>query len=587
MASVQAQRKGELYPILRSSTDARAQPNATLRTAVSQSSTARPSSYNNGGGPLSRILRPGGQLNGSWQSRNTLPRHRGGDLRQKEHMYQSKEALRDGGNKQGNAHVQNLWKAGQPSSIPRTVAMTPSKPGSQSTSYAKSQKGLDATHSLALRRLRVSAGHPTVAEASPAGAIKPSLGTSCPLKCTFCGAELLTRKYFASAWPEFIMCAKCKDGLPTCHVCHRKAAHAEHTDICWLPSKFVGNKESSTTTGLTDQENRRTLSGGCHRPPASIGGLNLCSECVLLFPVVEDKQVNRLFKEAVTILRKEASISFDDSRVFHQSRLVEPATASGLADKNGCGGFPFPVHAVDLASLKTSIYAKHSLHGGHTTFGRCETLEIIERQTNPPLVSRMRAVRQILVAKGLPESVFLAHLAHELMHAFLWCSSNGGHATPSIDLAVEEGLCNVIAARVLELRDAQLASSEKRSLVGEQSCTARAGRQSDVSHAQESGKRSRTSHLTSSEAAANVALIAYERKVIAVRLSMMSEDKDKIYGDGYRAVRRAVEALGIKRALQLVRTAGSSLEMFKRAVFGSSILAQTHNIAEVACSRAC
>ncbi|EPT30561.1 hypothetical protein TGME49_244400 [Toxoplasma gondii ME49] len=598
MASLHTQRKKETLPELRSDAETCVQLSATARTAVSHTPSLQPASNTLGGVLLSRFQRTGGKPSVIYQPGNAPSKYHGGNLSQVEHACRRKEAPRNGGIKQSHEYAQSVSRrADQLSSIPRFVAATASKSGSQSTSHPLSgQKGSLTTGHFALRRHMTTPAHPRVTGGTPAGAIRPSPGTSNQFKCTFCGVTLLTRKYFASSWPEFIMCARCTEVLPTCHVCHRKAARAAYADdICWLPSKFVGKKKP-TATGLPDQESSRTGTGGHHRPPGDVGGLNLCSECALLLPVVGDEQVSRLLEVAVAILRAEANISFDDTRVFRPTLLGEPAALCTFGDhRNKSAAFPFPVLAMDVASLKTSMHAKHSIDGGHTTFGRCETLEITETQTNAPRVSRTRAIRRILVAKGLPESVFLAHLAHELMHAFLWCSTEGGQTAPSIDLAVEEGLCNVMAARVLEIRDAQLASIETPTMVDGQSCAYPFAKPSNqkaaeaLSHAHGSGMGvSRTSHqqtVNSTEAAANAALIAYERKVIAVRLSLMAEDKDKVYGDGYRAVKKAAEALGIKRALHLVRTQGTSLEVFKRAALGSSTVAQTRSSDGMTCRK--
>ncbi|KEP64986.1 UNVERIFIED_CONTAM: hypothetical protein HHA_244400 [Hammondia hammondi] len=599
MASLHAHRKKETLPELRSNAETCVQSSATARTAVSHAPSLDTASTTLGGVQLSRFQRTGDKPSVIYRPGYAPTKYHGGNLSQVEHACRRKEAPRNGCIKQSHEHAQRVSRrADQLTSIPRFVAATASKSGSQSTSHPLSgQKGSLTIDHFALRRHMTSPAHPRVTGGSPAGAIRPPPGTSTPFKCTFCGVALLTRKYFASSWPEFIMCARCTEVLPACHVCHRKAAPAAYADdICRLPSKFVGQKP--TTTGLPDQESSRSRTGGHHRPPGDVGGLNLCSECALLRPVVGDEQVSRLLEVAVAILRAEANISFDDTRVFRPTLLAEPAaTLCKLADhQNKSAAFPFPVLAMDIASLKTSVHAKHSIHGGHTTFGRCETLEITETQTNAPRVSRTRAIRRILVAKGLPESVFLAHLAHELMHAFLWCSTEGGQTAPSIDLAVEEGLCNVMAARVLEIRDAQLASIETPTMVDGQRCADLSAKPSNqkaaetLNHAHRSGMGfSRTSHqkqtVNSTEVAANAALIAYERKVIAVRLSLMAEDKDKVYGDGYRAVKKAVEALGIKRALHLVRTQGISLEFFRRAVLGSSTVAQTRSSDGMTCRK--
>eukprot|EP00918_Siedleckia_nematoides_P072709 GHVU01158684.1.p1 GENE.GHVU01158684.1~~GHVU01158684.1.p1 ORF type:complete len:614 (+),score=70.55 GHVU01158684.1:129-1970(+) len=62
-----------------------------------------------------------------------------------------------------------------------------------------------------------------------------------------------------------------------------------------------------------------------------------------------------------------------------------------------------------------------------------------------------RYVKRIAVIRGLPRSLFVAHLCHEYIHALLFLSE-----APPLPRDVEEGLCNVVAEIYLSVRVEEL-----------------------------------------------------------------------------------------------------------------------------------
>ncbi|PFH32889.1 hypothetical protein BESB_015020 [Besnoitia besnoiti] len=410
--------------------------------------------------------------------------------------------------------------------------------------------------------------------ASSGAASRPTLIPAAPLRCSYCCATLRERKYFAAAWPELIMCARCSDALPSCHVCHRKAAEVRHTQESSQPwSQLCGGEEPLTSKTPTGTENGKNATRLTQKPPVRVGGLNLCGGCASLGPVLNERQVERLLGEALEFLHEQANISFNDTKLFPLPKVPD---TDATPPRNNDGQrrrltFPYPVQAADLERMRASEFVPA---GDATPFGCCETLEVLEK-TKSGWLARSLSVKRILVAKGLPESVFRAHLAHELLHAFIWCTRGGERSATAIDRAVEEGLCNTVTSRVLQLRDSLLAAAERRTACaasgskGQNQLISRDANQVPQHHGLVPAPQQKPNSGDASQTAGAAALIAHERRVIAVRLGIMANDTDKIYGEGYRVVRKAVDECGFQKALHLVRTEGSSLEVFKKAAFGS------------------
>ncbi|PHJ15421.1 hypothetical protein CSUI_010768 [Cystoisospora suis] len=369
--------------------------------------------------------------------------------------------------------------------------------------------------------------------------------------CCYCGDLLRRRKFFASVWPELAMCAGCKDNLPDCHVCQRKAVGSAYVQ------RAVRFKADSLQFYQEPHLRRKTApnsKGVGVKASAATGGLKLCDECAGLQPVLSPAQVSRLVAEAVVILYAEAGIWFGGTSAFssftdetREAPDHESVRRGGKKDSS----FPFPIEAVDLRLLAPAGTAR-----GDVSFGRCDTLTLSGRAPlgAHPLsggsASEVRAVQRVLVAKGLPESVFLAHLVHELLHAFLWCSTS--KIDKAIHPALEEGVCNALAARVLERRQEILMGQEERCPKG-----MRASPADEVSQL-------RASALADSPQLMSPA-VAHEIKVVNLRLKLMETHRDEVYGEGYRIVRGVVKRAGLREALRLVRESGRSTEEFEEA----------------------
>lgn len=117
----------------------------------------------------------------------------------------------------------------------------------------------------------------------------------------------------------------------------------------------------------------------------------------------------------------------------------------------------------------------------------------------------VRQVQGIYLLSGLPEAVHTAHLAHELMHAWIFLSG-----FPILDPMWEEGLCNLIAAKYLEYTAAELKKKQIR-------------RPLPLAQAKE--------------------------ELVRFQLWKMERNPDPAYGDGYKMVRKIVAEKGLKKVL--------------------------------------
>lgn len=396
-------------------------------------------------------------------------------------------------------------------------------------------------------------------------------------RCSYCGDILRRRKYYSVVWPELGMCARCKDSLPNCHVCHRKAVDSpfmrdKPRADCNLVSHFSQERDSNSRAG-----GRKLLTNA--------GGLNLCGDCAGLDPVLTRSQVSRLVTEAATILHVDAGIRFDDTGALSCLPAMRRELAGSVNMRSGTEKdcpFPFPIEAADFQSL-TRVASAH----GDVSFGRCDTLKITLRVptgTHAPdegPTTEVRAVKRVLVARGLPESVFLAHLVHELLHAFLWCSRKGNNKP--IHLALEEGVCNALTARVLQRRQGVLAAQERglknlpetsKTILGKTGLpvVSEVPCRPECSAAVKDSPAGGTSQLPglafSACSQSMCPEVAHEMRVVDIRLRLMETHRDEIYGQGYRIVRDVVKRLGLREALRLVREEGGSIEEFKRAAVG-------------------
>ncbi|PFH38512.1 hypothetical protein BESB_008540 [Besnoitia besnoiti] len=399
-------------------------------------------------------------------------------------------------------------------------------------------------------------------------------------RCTYCGERLRTHKHFIQVWPEFIMCTPCA-ACPPCNTCHRKAFDA---------IVELGEGTKSFLCPLAEEE----------------GGLRLCGHCALLYPVRTRRDLAEATAASLDWLEDKGLMFTDDLLKYQRTEAVgkmlwrldsRPSSPqAGLASASPhrpLGGKhdarifirseerlpsaawiekdpPFEPEAGDPARPRTppSLASQRSLTipvegvsfaalnptSATNIYGRCETEKVFVETPAPMGRSASvpaRLVRRVGVVQGLPQTFFLSHLTHELLHAFLWCRQP---EEGSLKLDVEEGMCNSVSASIFQDRLLAIDRREAALLAGETAAPpgVRTPLQNPVFAELAPG----------SPAAVELEklLLDFERRVIATRLGDMERDDHACYGKGYRAMRDVISAIGLPRTVELTRIYGHSLD---------------------------
>ncbi|KFG63860.1 hypothetical protein TGRUB_233180 [Toxoplasma gondii RUB] len=402
------------------------------------------------------------------------------------------------------------------------------------------------------------------------------------LWCTYCGDRLRTHKHLIQVWPEFIMCTLCA-ASPSCSTCHRKAFDA------------VVELKTSKKSFLCPKR-------------ADEGGLNLCGHCAVLSPVRSRKRLAQTTATAVAWLQSHGlhftddllkyqrtedveqllqrldtdellyghlqspagsarkSRSADRNRVFIRSHESIPDTLcieQGRQSAESLAGdqaetmplerqrsLTIPVESVTFASLNPTP--------GTNIYGRCETEKTTVKSPVNGRCSSVpaRLVRRVGVVRGLPQTFFLSHLTHELLHAYLWCRQPG---EGSLRLDVEEGMCNWVSAEIFKDRLAAIDAREADMLAGEVAPA------SDAPTPLDSPVFAEVDRASPAALEIERLFLQFERRVINSRLRDMETDAHACYGDGYRAMREVIAAIGLPKTVELTRLYGDNLGNFVEA----------------------
>ncbi|KEP67163.1 UNVERIFIED_CONTAM: hypothetical protein HHA_233180 [Hammondia hammondi] len=399
------------------------------------------------------------------------------------------------------------------------------------------------------------------------------------LWCTYCGDRLRTHKHSIHVWPEFIMCTPCA-ASPSCSTCHRKAFDSV--------VELKTGKKSFLCPQRIDE-----------------GGLNLCGHCAVLSPVRSRKRLAQITATAVAWLQSHG-LHFTDNLLKYQrtedveqllqrldteellyGHLQSPADSvrkPRAADRNRVfirsheslpdtlcieqgrqsvenlvgdqaettpletqRSLTIPVESVTFASLNPTP--------GTNIYGRCETEKTTVRSPVNGRCSSVpaRLVRRVGVVRGLPQTFFLSHLTHELLHAYLWCRQPG---EGSLRLDVEEGICNWASAEILKDRLEAIDARESDILAGE------VGPAPNAQTPLDSPVFAEVERASPAALEIERLFLQFERRVIYSRLGDMETDAHACYGEGYRAMREVIAAIGLPKTVELTRLYGDNLGNF-------------------------
>nr|CEL67499.1 TPA: hypothetical protein BN1204_032990 [Neospora caninum Liverpool] len=406
--------------------------------------------------------------------------------------------------------------------------------------------------------------------------------TGIRLWCTYCGARLRSHKHLVQMWPEFIMCTPCAAG-PSCSTCHRKAFDA------------VVDLKNGTKSYLCPHRSEE-------------GGMHLCGHCALLCPVRSRRSLARSTATALAWLQSHGVHFTDDLLKYQRTEDVEhllerldtqealqahvncpagsspppkPGSAAGnrvfirsheslpgtLSIEQGrpCEAFAggaTRTHTPTLQSQRSFTIAVEAVTFAELNptpatniYGRCETEKLPVRPgTHGSSSVPERLVRRVGVVRGLPQTFFLSHLTHELLHAFIWCRQPG---EGSLRLDVEEGMCNWVSSAIFKDRLEAIDAREADLLAGETAAGVPSPLDSPVF----------SDIQRDSPAAVELEklFLNFERRVINGRLGDMESDTHVCYGDGYRAMREVIAAIGLAKTVELTETYGDNLDNFVAA----------------------
>lgn len=208
------------------------------------------------------------------------------------------------------------------------------------------------------------------------------------------------------------MCKQCAESLPRCASCDRKI-------------------NNTTTDGV-------------------------CSRCLSLESVRSFSQVRSAFDAASHFFRRVFSCDIARSLREQHPGLVAtsgPLLLSALDKDLRTIAFP-----VDIQALPASLLGGSGCDGCSTA-GRTD-LKVSRR-------SKRRYVKGIYVLLGLPYTLFLAHLCHELMHAALFLSNleAAGNNRYKFTPTDEESLCIAVSLLALDHILSEDLTQDERTLI--------------------------------------------------------------------------------------------------------------------------
>ncbi|CDJ42315.1 hypothetical protein, conserved [Eimeria tenella] len=421
-------------------------------------------------------------------------------------------------------------------------------------------------------------------------------------RCTYCNAVLRRTKNFISSWPKVLFCESCRL-LPQCNSCCKKA----------VPFIFSSSSGSSSRA----------------EPVCNFGGLSTCGQCSLLRPVADAAALQPLVSSSRQLLRDFFAVRFTQQLLQSHARpevlcclaALRRAAAADDSSSSGRCTLLLDVPAApqqqqqqqqqqqllkadchgDVQNLPFEItpvwHMQLSRGSSQNVYGRCEARALTfpaapaaaaAAAAEAAAPRTYRVVQRILLSRGVPEGLFCGHLAHELLHAFIWLSLEGSSAV-KIDLAAEEGLCNCILATALQVRvetlqkkrEQLLDSLLKRGFAPQTNpsvkeieglpqtaeflkavCNLHAGARAPAAGCTYTPPlRARSRFQLEYE----LYLTEYELKVLNRRLGEMERDADPNYGVGYRTARALAMKCSMPKLVQILCIEGHSLDSFVRA----------------------
>lgn len=391
--------------------------------------------------------------------------------------------------------------------------------------------------------------------------------------CTYCNHRLSSRRSFVISWKDVIFCESCKN-IPQCKACNKKAVPFAYTDPDGLP---------------------------CISKSADFEGLCICGQCMLIRPVGSDKlMIHGIEERARTFLEAFFGVAFNEEllsaqyepefdsifRILSGSKDTDVVQElRGKQQPSERNTKPKPFSSFPPLPFTVESTGCHLMGRSRNIFGQCQTMTVtipsrgtvteypVTRQT------KCRLVLRILVARGLPESLFLAHLVHELLHAFIYLSTEGG-CKRGIERSCEEGMCNTVMAACLHARCQVLQRRRKEIIdrlegIGLRPMTKPRPEELDslprVKQLLRSARTLNEPKHGSAEAWIvaesmlipiprcipslyhQLGLTEYELKVLNKKLSAMEYDDHEEYGKGYRRMRSLAERLPLSKILRNLR----------------------------------
>eukprot|EP00918_Siedleckia_nematoides_P002548 GHVU01005798.1.p1 GENE.GHVU01005798.1~~GHVU01005798.1.p1 ORF type:complete len:395 (+),score=63.07 GHVU01005798.1:670-1854(+) len=263
------------------------------------------------------------------------------------------------------------------------------------------------------------------------------------------------------------MCQSCYDNFERCFACERKVVPVS-------PAIAASRRQASNSSNM------------------GAGAVPVCERCRALNLVFDDAQARECLNEVLTYYSSYLGLVFTENMLRYQEFLANgkhqqvvdemqfnanlqkrrnstPAAMSGAdagnySRRQRCGSDAImeqlfkessdktrshryqtidtvagllPLHAVSIAALNERPGRRTA--ATHSKFAQCDQSRFKYGD------NCARFVDKILVANSLPKCLFAAHLAHELMHAWLHMAK-----VDNLRPDVEEGLCN--SASVLFMR---------------------------------------------------------------------------------------------------------------------------------------
>eukprot|EP00920_Eleutheroschizon_duboscqi_P004233 GHVT01009734.1.p1 GENE.GHVT01009734.1~~GHVT01009734.1.p1 ORF type:complete len:687 (+),score=111.60 GHVT01009734.1:763-2823(+) len=300
--------------------------------------------------------------------------------------------------------------------------------------------------------------------------------TSSQFSCAYCSGGIGKYKRYHPYWASLLICEDCRR-LPQCSCCERKAvSYASGAPVAARVAQSARHSQPPSVAASSCGFLKRRL---------NVGGLHLCGKCNSCSPVLTSEHAQRVLKWTLSFLRKKLKVIFTPEVLKNQmSKEVQEAlmdyqrfqqlhtfASRPLQNSSGPAPPPLPARTSDEFPIAVEVVDYTELNPSGTTniYGRCEprrvkfprecfspsspppssssSSSLSSSSSSSPSCSGVQVVQRIAVVRGLPESLFAAHLAHELLHAFFWLQPL---KYPKMDLAVEEGLCNSISAAIIK-----------------------------------------------------------------------------------------------------------------------------------------